>query len=129
MSIIGITGNMGQSNYAASNAALTGFNKSLAIELAGKNITVNVVALGFTATDMVEHLPGQVKENLIQMILMKRFARPDEVGSMVSYLASPSSGYITGRSIYEKLRIPVNGLGRSIHRERLHSPALPRWIE
>jgi 3-oxoacyl-[acyl-carrier protein] reductase len=95
-SIIGITGNLGQCNYSASKAALIGFSKSLAIELAGKNITVNVVAPGFTATDMVEHLPGQVKENLVQKILMKRFAQPSEVGSMVSYLASPASGYITG---------------------------------
>jgi 3-oxoacyl-[acyl-carrier protein] reductase len=95
-SIIGITGNTGQCNYSASKAALIGFTKSLSIELAGKNITVNVVAPGFTATEMVESLPWQVKENLVQKILMHRFAQPDEVGSMVSYLASPSSGYVTG---------------------------------
>jgi 3-oxoacyl-(acyl-carrier-protein) reductase len=95
-SIIGITGNLGQTNYSASKAALIGFSKSLAMELAKSNITVNVVAPGFTATEMVEALPIQVKESLVQKILMRRFAQPEEIGQMVSYLASTKSNYVTG---------------------------------
>ena len=95
-SIIGMTGNVGQCNYAASKAALIGFSKSLAKELAEKHITVNVVAPGFTSTEMVESLPGRIREQLLQMIPLKRFANPNEVGRLVCYLASPSSDYITG---------------------------------
>jgi len=95
-SIVGLTGNVGQTNYATSKAAMIGFTKSLAKELAPKHVTVNVVAPGFTSTDMVENLPVPVKQNLLEMIPLKRFAHPSEVGRLVCYLASPSSDYITG---------------------------------
>ncbi len=95
-SIVGISGSFGQTNYAASKAALIGFSKALAMELAKDKITVNVVCPGFTTTDMIASLPVQVKDNLYQKILMKRFAQPCEVGRMVAFLASPRSDYITG---------------------------------
>jgi 3-oxoacyl-[acyl-carrier protein] reductase len=95
-SIVGISGNFGQTNYVASKAALIGLSKALAMELAKDKITVNVVAPGFTTTEMVESLPVQVKDNLYQKILLKRFAQPCEVGRMVAFLASPRSDYITG---------------------------------
>lgn len=98
-SIIGLTGNVGQSNYAASKAGIIGFSKSIAKELASKQITVNVIAPGFTTTSMVESLSEEIKTNLIQRIPMKRFARPHEIGDLVAYLASPRSAYITGEVI------------------------------
>jgi 3-oxoacyl-[acyl-carrier protein] reductase len=98
-SIIGLTGNVGQSNYAASKAGIIGFSKSIAKELASKQITVNVIAPGFTTTSMVEALPEEIKTNLIQRIPMKRFANPQEIGDLVAYLASPRSAYITGEVI------------------------------
>jgi 3-oxoacyl-[acyl-carrier protein] reductase len=98
-SIIGLTGNVGQSNYAASKAGIIGFSKSIAKELAPKEITVNVIAPGFTTTSMVESLPEEIKTNLIQRIPMKRFANPHEIGDLVAYLASPRSAYITGEVI------------------------------
>ncbi len=98
-SIIGITGNIGQSNYAASKAGIIGFSKSVAKELGSKRITVNVIAPGFTTTSMVEALPEQIKENLLNKIPMRRFASPQEIGEFVAYLASPRSSYITGEVI------------------------------
>jgi 3-oxoacyl-[acyl-carrier protein] reductase len=98
-SIIGLTGNVGQSNYAASKAGIIGFSKSIAKELASKQITVNVIAPGFTTTSMVESLSEEIKSNLIQKIPMKRFASPHEIGDLVAYLASPRSAYITGEVI------------------------------
>jgi 3-oxoacyl-[acyl-carrier protein] reductase len=98
-SIIGLTGNVGQSNYAASKAGIIGFSKSIAKELASKQITVNVIAPGFTTTSMVESLPEEIKSSLIQRIPMKRFASPHEIGDLVAYLASPRSAYITGEVI------------------------------
>ncbi len=98
-SIIGIMGNFGQSNYAASKAGIIGFSKSVAKEVASKHVTVNVVAPGFTSTDMVENLPQEVKSNLISKIPERRFATPSEIGDLVSYLASPKSEYITGQVI------------------------------
>ena len=98
-SIIGLTGNFGQSNYAASKAGIIGFSKSIARELASKHITVNVIAPGFTSTSMVESLPDEIKSSLIARIPMKRFASPHEIGDLVSYLASPRSDYVTGEVI------------------------------
>lgn len=95
-SIIGILGNIGQCNYAASKAGILGFSKSIAKELAPKGITVNVVAPGFTATSMVESLPQRIKNDLLTRIPLKRFASPQEIGDFVAYLSSPKADYITG---------------------------------
>jgi 3-oxoacyl-[acyl-carrier protein] reductase len=98
-SIIGLMGNFGQSNYATSKAGIIGFSKSIAKELASKNITVNVIAPGFTSTSMVEGLSEEIKHNLISKIPMRRFASPHEIGDLVAYLASPRSSYVTGEVI------------------------------
>jgi 3-oxoacyl-[acyl-carrier protein] reductase len=95
-SVIGIMGNIGQSNYAASKAGLLGFSRSIAKELASKGITVNVVAPGFTSTGMVNSLSQTVKDSLIAHIPLKRFANPSEVGDLVAFICSPRADYITG---------------------------------
>lgn len=95
-SIIGIMGNIGQSNYAASKAGILGFSRSIAKELASKGITVNVIAPGFTSTNMVNSLPQTVKDSLITRIPLKRFATPREVGDLVAFVCSPRADYITG---------------------------------
>ncbi|HVC26892.1 MAG TPA: 3-oxoacyl-[acyl-carrier-protein] reductase [Nitrososphaerales archaeon] len=95
-SAIGIMGNIGQSNYAASKAGILGFSRSIAKELASKGITVNVIAPGFTSTRMVNSLSQAVKDNLITRIPLKRFATPREVGELVAFVCSPRADYITG---------------------------------
>ena len=95
-SIIGIMGNIGQSNYAASKAGILGFSRSIAKELASKGITVNVIAPGFTSTSMVNSLSQTVKESLISRIPLKRFATAREVGDLVAFVCSPRADYITG---------------------------------
>jgi 3-oxoacyl-[acyl-carrier protein] reductase len=95
-SIIGIMGNIGQSNYAASKAGILGFSRSIAKELASKGITVNVIAPGFTSTRMVNSLSQTVKDSLITRIPLKRFATPLEVGDLVAFVCSPRADYITG---------------------------------
>jgi 3-oxoacyl-[acyl-carrier protein] reductase len=95
-SVIGIMGNIGQSNYAASKAGILGFSRSIAKELASKGITVNVVAPGFTSTGMVNSLSQAVKDSLIAHIPLKRFAAPCEVGDLVAFVCSPRADYITG---------------------------------
>jgi 3-oxoacyl-[acyl-carrier protein] reductase len=95
-SVIGIMGNIGQSNYAASKAGILGFSRSIAKELASKGITVNVVAPGFTSTGMVNSLSQAVKDSLIAHIPLKRFATPCEVGDLVAFVCSPRADYITG---------------------------------
>jgi 3-oxoacyl-[acyl-carrier protein] reductase len=93
-SVSGQAGNPGQVNYSASKAGLIGAAKSLAKEIASRNITVNVVAPGFVETDMVKDLP---REELEKMIPLKRFGKPEEIASAVSYLASEEAAYITGQ--------------------------------
>jgi 3-oxoacyl-[acyl-carrier protein] reductase len=95
-SVSGIMGNKGQSNYAASKAGLIGFTKSVAKELAKRNITCNVVAPGFITTDMTDVLPEKVKEVVKPLIPMNRFGRPEDIASAVTFLAGPGAGYITG---------------------------------
>ncbi len=96
-SIIGQTGNVGQSNYAASKAGVIGFTKSVARELAGKGITVNAVAPGFIETDMLKGLPEERKNQILSCIPLGRFGTPREVAAAVVFLCSEAASYITGQ--------------------------------
>ena len=98
-SVVGIVGNAGQSNYAASKAGIIGFTKSLAKELAPRNIRVNAVAPGFIDTDMTSVLSDKVKENINLQIPLKRMGKAEEVANVVSFLANDESSYITGQVI------------------------------
>ena len=96
-SVVGLRGNAGQVNYAASKAGVVGMTKSLAKELAGRNITVNAVAPGFIDTDMTAVLPETVRESLLASIPLGRLGRPEDVAEAVAFLASEAAGYITGQ--------------------------------
>jgi len=99
-SIIGFTGNIGQVNYSTTKAGLVGFTKSLAKELAPRNITVNAVAPGFIETDMTDVLPTEIKENYLKQIPLGRFGQPEDVANVVLFLASEKASYITGETIH-----------------------------
>lgn len=96
-SVVGITGNAGQANYAASKAALIAFTKSVAKEVGSRGITANTVAPGFVETVMTDGLGGSVREAASDAITLGRFAKPDEVAAMIDFLASDDSSYITGQ--------------------------------
>jgi 3-oxoacyl-[acyl-carrier protein] reductase len=96
-SVVGIAGNGGQTNYAASKAGLIGLTKSLAKEIASRNITVNAVAPGFIATDMTAELSADVKETALSHIPLGRMGEPEEVAKAVVFLASDDAAYITGQ--------------------------------
>jgi 3-oxoacyl-[acyl-carrier protein] reductase len=96
-SVVGLTGNIGQTNYAASKAGIIGMTKTAARELASRGITVNAVAPGFIATDMTDKLDDRLKEANIINIPMRRYGTPEEVGAAVSFLASEAADYITGQ--------------------------------
>ncbi len=99
-SIVGATGNAGQSNYAAAKAGVIGFTRALARELAGRAITVNAVAPGFIDTDMTAGLSDQQRELLLADIPMKRFGTAHDVAAAVAFLASPAAAYITGETLH-----------------------------
>ncbi len=98
-SVVGISGNAGQSNYAASKAGIIGFTKSIAKELASRNITANAVAPGFIKTDMTNVLKDEVKEAIEGTIPLKRLGTAEDVAKVVKFLASDDSNYITGQVI------------------------------
>lgn len=98
-SVIGLIGNTGQANYAASKAGLLGLTKSVAKEFAGKNITVNAVAPGFIKTAMTDVLSETAKENLLNLIPMKRLGLPEDIANVVKFLVSDEASYITGQVI------------------------------
>ncbi len=96
-SVVGLTGNTGQANYAASKAAVIGFTKSLAKEIASRNIAVNCIAPGFIDTDMTSALGEKVKEGILSQVPMGRLGKSDEVANTALYLASDMSNYVTGQ--------------------------------
>ncbi|VAW52782.1 3-oxoacyl-[acyl-carrier protein] reductase [hydrothermal vent metagenome] len=98
-SVVGLTGNAGQTNYSATKAGMLGFTKSLAREIGSRNITVNCVAPGFIDTDMTKELPEAQRDALINQIPLNRLGDPADIAAAVSFLASPSAAYITGETI------------------------------
>jgi len=95
-SIVGLTGNAGQGNYAAAKAGLIGFTKSVAREVASRNITVNAVAPGYIVTEMTAQLPDDAKAKIAGQIPLGRLGLPEDVAGVVAFLASPAAAYITG---------------------------------
>ncbi len=98
-SVVGETGNPGQTNYSAAKAGIFGFTKSMAREVASRGITVNAVAPGFIDTDMTKGLPDEQKQALMKQIPLNRLGRPEEIAAAVSFLASPGAAYITGFTV------------------------------
>jgi len=99
-SVIGLTGNAGQANYAAAKAGIIGFSKSLAREVGSRNITVNVVAPGFIDTDMTRALPAAQREALLGQIALGRLGAADDIARAVGFLAGPEAAYITGETLH-----------------------------
>ena len=99
-SVVGVTGNPGQTNYAASKAGIIGFTKSLAKELGSRGITVNVVAPGYVETDMTAALPEKAREAMLGVIPLKRPASPQDIAGAVLFLASSAADYITGHVLH-----------------------------
>ena len=99
-SVVGSSGNLGQANYSASKAGIEGMSKSIALEVASRNITINCVAPGFIETDMTKNLLSKNEDALKKSIPMGRVGLPDEIANVVSFLASDAAGYITGQTIH-----------------------------
>ena len=102
-SVVGLSGNQGQANYAASKAGLIGLAKSISKEMGSRNITSNVVAPGYIETDMTSFLDDQNKEDIIEQLSIKRIGKPEDISNIVSFLCNDESEYITGQVI------PVDG--------------------
>ena len=102
-SVVGLSGNQGQANYAASKAGLIGLSKSISREMGSRNITANVVAPGYIETDMTSFLEDENKENIIEQLSIKRIGKPEDISNVVSFLCKDESEYITGQVI------PVDG--------------------
>ena len=98
-SVVGISGNQGQANYAASKAGLIGLAKSVSKEMGARNITSNVIAPGYIETDMTSFLSEENKENIIEQLSIKRIGKPEDISNVVSFLSSEESEYITGQVI------------------------------
>ncbi|MBB2805222.1 3-oxoacyl-ACP reductase [Xanthomonas arboricola] len=99
-SVVGVTGNPGQTNYAAAKAGIIAFSKSLAKEIGSRGVTVNVVAPGFIDTDMTKALPEEAKVALLQQIALGHLGAPEDIANAVAFLAGPSAGYITGETLH-----------------------------
>ena len=98
-SVVGLTGNAGQANYAASKAGLVGLTKSLAKELAGRGVTANLIAPGFIETDMTAALPEETQKSLLAGIPLGRFGRPEDIAAAVVFLCSDAASYVTGQTL------------------------------
>jgi 3-oxoacyl-[acyl-carrier protein] reductase len=99
-SVVGVTGNAGQTNYAAAKAGIIAFSKSLAKEIGSRGVTVNVVAPGYIATDMTKDLPEDAKQVLMNQIALGRLGEPADIARAVAFLAGPSAAYITGETLH-----------------------------
>ena len=99
-SVVGTSGNAGQTNYAASKSGIVGFSKSLAKELGGRNVRVNVVAPGYVQTDMTDELSDDARDSILDAVPLDRLAEPEDVAQAVLYLASPAAAYITGHVLH-----------------------------
>jgi 3-oxoacyl-[acyl-carrier protein] reductase len=98
-SVVGIVGNAGQANYAASKAGMIGFTKSVAREVANRNITVNAVAPGYVETELTGGLPENIKEQILNQVPMSRFGEPQEIAEVVAFLVGEGAAYVTGQTI------------------------------
>jgi 3-oxoacyl-[acyl-carrier protein] reductase len=98
-SVVGITGNFGQTNYSASKAGIIGFTKSIAKEVAKRNITANIIAPGFIETEMTASLPDEVKEKYMKQIPIQRIGKPADIANLVGFLITEEASYITGQVI------------------------------
>ena len=99
-SVIGVTGNAGQANYAAAKAGIIAFSKSLAREIGSRGVTVNVVAPGFIDTDMTRGLPEEAKAGMLDQIALGRLGEPADIARAVAFLAGPNAAYITGETLH-----------------------------
>ena len=99
-SVVGHSGNAGQTNYCAAKAGMTGFTKSLAQEVGSRGITVNCVAPGFIDTDMTKELPEEQRTRLLQQIPLGRLGQAEDIAAAVAFLASPAAGYVSGETLH-----------------------------